>query len=284
VKFSANSVLDLIGNTPILQLRRISKKIYAKVERLNPTGSIKDRIAKEMISNVKAKHIVEATTGNTGISTAAIGASLGKKVTIVMLKGVSEERRKLIELLGAKVIFAKSVELAKKKAEKIARAKNGVFLNQFENELNFKAQYKTGLEIARTMNRIDFFVAAVGTGGTLSGIGSALSKKFKNIKIIGVVPAEKNHKIEGTGDGVETPLLEKVRIHKIVKVKSVDAIETARNIARKEGLPVGISSGANVFAAKQLKGIVVTVLPDNAERYFSTQLFKFGKSGGRHGT
>lgn len=271
---SAEGILDIVGKTPLVRLGRISKKIYAKVERLNPTGSIKDRIAKEMLLKIKETVVVEATTGNTGISTAAIGASLGKKVIIVMLKGVSEERRKLIELLGAKVIFAKSVDLAKKKAERIAKKQKGVFLNQFENELNFRAHYKAGLEIARKTKKIDFFVAAVGTGGTLSGMGAALSRKFKDIKIIGVVPAEKNHKIEGTGDGVETPLLKNVKIHKMIKVKSFDAIKTAREIARKEGLPVGISSGANVFAAKKLKGVVVTVLPDNAERYFSTQLFK----------
>jgi cysteine synthase A len=270
-------MVEIVGNTPIIQLKRISKKVYAKVERLNPTGSIKDRIAKEMISGVKAKHIVEATTGNTGISTAAIGTVLGKKVTIVMLRGVSEERRKLIELLGAKVVFAESMDKAKEMARKIAEKKKGVFLNQFENEHNFKAQYKTGLEIARTMKHIDVFVAGVGTGGTLSGVGSALKKKFKKIKIIGVVPAEEKHKIEGIGDGTKTPLLRKIKVNKIVRVRSIDAIRTAREIARKEGLPVGISSGANVFAAKKFKGVVMTVLPDNAERYFSTQLFKFGK-------
>lgn len=230
-----------------------------------------------MISGIKAKHIVEATSGNTGISTAAIGAQLNKKVTIVMMSGASEERKKLMELLGAKVVFAESMDKAKEMARKIAEKKNGVFLNQFENEHNFKAQYKTGLEIARTMKHIDVFVAAVGTGGTLSGIGSALRKKFKKIRIIGVVPAEKKHKIEGIGDNTKTPMLEKVRVDKIVKVRSIDAIRTAKEIARKEGLPVGISSGANVFAAKKFKGIVMTVLPDNAERYFSTQLFKFGK-------
>lgn len=275
---SAESLLMTIGNTPVIHLGRISKKVYAKVERLNPTGSIKDRIAKEMISNTKAKNIIEATTGNTGISTAAIGAVLGKKVTIVMLRGVSEERRKLMELLGANVIFAESMDKAKEMARKIAKKKKGVFLNQFENEYNFKAQYKTGTEIARTMNHIDVFVAGVGTGGTLAGIGSALKKKFKKIKIVGVVPAEEKHKIEGIGDGTKTPLLEKVKIDQIVKIRSIDAIRTAREIARKEGLPVGISSGANVFAAKKFRGVVMTVLPDNAERYFSTQLFKFGDS------
>jgi len=274
---SAESILDIVGNTPIIRLSRISKNVYAKVERLNPTGSIKDRIAKEMLEDRKEKYVVEATTGNTGISTAAIGARLGKKVVIVMLKGVSEERKKLIELLGAKVVFAKSMVKAKEMARKIAAKKKGIFLNQFENELNFRAQQKTGMEILKTMKKIDVFVAGIGTGGTLAGISYVLKKKLKNIKIIGVVPAEKKHKIEGIGDGVSTPLLDKKLVDKIIRVKSIDALRMSREIARKEGLPVGISSGANVFAAKKFMGTVVTMLPDNAERYFSTQLFKFGK-------
>lgn len=274
---SAESILDIVGNTPIIRLSRISKNVYAKVERLNPTGSIKDRIAKEMLKDMKEKYVVEATTGNTGISTAAIGARLGKKVIIVMLKGVSEERKKLIELLGAKVVFAKSMVKVKELARKIAARKKGIFLNQFENKLNFKAQQKTGMEILKTMKKIDVFVAGIGTGGTLAGISYVLKKKLKNVKIIGVVPAEKKHKIEGIGDGVSTPLLDKKLVDKIVRVRSIDALKTSREIAQKEGLLVGISSGANVFAAKQFRGRVVTVLPDNAERYFSTQLFKLKK-------
>ena len=273
---SAESLLDVIGNTPIIRLNRISKGIYAKLERMNPSGSIKDRIAKEMLEHRKEKYVVEATTGNTGISTAAIGAVLGKKVTIVMLKGVSEERRKLIELLGAKVVFADSMDKAKELAKRIAKKRKGIFLNQFENEHNFRAQYKTGLEIAKAMKHIDVFVAGIGTGGTLSGIGSALRKRFRKIKIVGVVPAEEKHNIEGIGDGTRTPMLRKVKVDQTVMVRSIDAIRTAREIAQKEGLPVGISSGANVFAARKFKGVVVTVLPDNAERYFSTQLFKSG--------
>jgi cysteine synthase A len=246
------------------------------VERFNLTGSIKDRIAYEMLKNVKEKYVIEATTGNTGISVAAIGAVLNKKVTIVMQKGMSKEREKLIRLFGAKVVFAKDMKEAKVIAEKIAKEKDGVFLNQFENEANFLAHYKTGKYIARKFEKIDYFVAGIGTGGTLAGMGKALKEKFPKVKIIGVLPKKKKHKIEGIGDNIETPLLNKIYIDKIVKVNDRDAIKTSRDIARKEGIAVGISSGANVFAAKKLKGNVLTVLPDSAERYFSTELFDFG--------
>ena len=246
------------------------------MERFNLTGSIKDRVVYEMLKGVKEEHIIEASTGNTGISVAAIGAKLGKKVTIIMQKGASKEREKLIELFGAKVILLKNMEEAKEIAKKLSKKKKGVFLNQFENEANFIAHYKVGEKIAKVFYRIDYFVAGIGTGGTLSGIGKALKEKFPKIKIIGVLPKEKNHKIEGIGDDVETPLLNKIEIDKIVKVSSKDAIKTAREIAKKEGIAVGVSSGANVFVAKKLKGIVLTVLPDGAERYFSTQLFNFG--------
>ncbi len=229
-----------------------------------------------MLKNIKEDTIVEATSGNTGISVAAIGARLNKKVTIVMQDGVSEERKKLIKLFGAKIIIAKNMKKAKEIAKRLARKINGVFLNQFGNEANFLAHYKAGKKIAKKFNRVDYFVAGVGTGGTLAGIGKALKERFPNIKIVGVFPKEKNHKIEGIGDNVKTPLLKKIRTDEIVKVRSEDAIRTAREIARKEGIAVGISSGANVFAARKLKGIVLTVLPDSAERYFSTQLFNFG--------
>ena len=229
-----------------------------------------------MLKKVKEGYIIEATTGNMGISVAAIGARLNKKVTIVIQKGMSEERKKLIQLFGAKVITAENMKKAKEIAKELAKKKKGVFLNQFENKANFIAHYKAGKKIARHFKNLDYFVAGIGTGGTLSGIGKALKERFPKIKIIGVLPKEENHKIEGIGDNINTPLLNKVKIDKIAKVSSKDAIKTAREIARKEGIAVGISSGANVFVARKFKGTVLTVLPDSAERYFSTQLFNFG--------
>lgn len=275
------SVLELVGKTPLLELE---KNVFAKLESVNPSGSIKDIMVKFMLEQAekrgelkKGNLIVEATSGNTGISLAMIGKLKGYRVKIFMPHYMSEERKKLIRYFGAELEFADSMEEARQKAAEEAK-KPGVFLlNQFKNADNVKAhELVTGKEILKQLKgkKIDFFVAGIGTGGTLIGAGKALRKKFPKIKLIGVLPeSAETNKIEGIGYYYQKEIVDEKSINEIVKVSNETAMQTARELAQRFGLFVGISSGANFAVARKLKGTVVTVLPDSANRYLSTALF-----------
>ncbi len=305
----ADSIINLVGETPIIKLSRITEdldlELWCKCEFMNPTGSIKDRIALYMIRSAEREgrlkpgmKIVVATTGNTGISFAAIGSILGYRVVIVMPREMSTERTMLIKHLGAEIIYTPGGEANAKKALDYSRkleAENPseyCCLDQWSDEANIRAHYETtGREILEQIGSdIDAFVAGVGTGGTLVGVGLRLKEVNPEIKVYGVEPAEcpfiskgvwGRHKIEGIGDGFIPRIIEEYRsiIDGWILVSSLEAIEWARRIARIEGLLVGISSGANIAASIKLarnRGLrrIVTILPDNAMRYYSTELFR----------
>ncbi len=297
-----DSILDVIGETPLLELRRLEKyfslkaRIFAKLERTNPTGSIKDRIAKEMIllalkrgEITKDTVIVEPTSGNTGIGLAAISATLGMKCAIFMPSNCSIERIKIMKAFGAdiRLVDAKGgMSLAIEEAKKYASSLPSAFIpSQFTNCDNSLAHYKTtGPEIYRDLDGdIDIFIASFGTGGTLTGTSRYLKEQNKNIISIGVEPENSPfinegkkgpHKIQGIGAGFKPDVLDLNYVDKVVEMKDDGAYEFTRLLARKEGIFVGISSGANVCAlvrfAKDNPGRnLVTVLPDNGERYLS---------------
>ncbi len=292
----AASVLDLIGNTPIVKLG--GENIYAKAEFLNPGGSIKDRVALAMLEGAERDGklkpdtiICEPTSGNTGIGIALIGRLKGYKVKIVMPKGMSEERKKIIRALGAELILTPdelSIGGAVQEAERIAAADPRVYIpQQFENPDNPRCHYEqTAQEIWRQMGGdVAAFVAGVGSGGTLQGVGKFLKEHKPDAKIVAVEPKNVSallghepglHQIQGIGDGFIPAVLDISIIDTVIEVSDEDAIETTRQLGRDLGLLVGISSGANVWAARQLaktlSGNIVTVLPDRAERYFSTAL------------
>lgn len=302
-----NSVLELIGDTPMVRLNRVTigveASIFAKLEFLNPSGSIKDRIALKMIEKAEKAGllkpgftIVEPSSGNTGIAFSLVAAIKGYKMTAVMPKVMSMERRKIIKTYGADVLLTPSKEFVEgsiKKAEELAE-KPGVYLpNQFTNSENVATHRETtAKEIwEQTGGKVDAFVAGVGTGGTLIGVAEGLREKKPSVKIVAVEPAESPvlsggrpgfHRIDGIGDGFISEILKRGRrlIDEVITVRDEDAIKMARRLIMEEGLFVGISSGANVYAsikvAKELgkEKTVVTVLPDNAYRYFSTALFK----------
>ena len=304
-----DNVLQAMGNTPLVRLNRVVDKdcaqILVKVEGLNVGGSIKTRTAWAMIQDAKARGlidanttIVEATSGNQGIGIALVGAVLGNKVVVVMPDSVSHERRKLVELYGAEVVlvhdegkvddcYQKCFDLA----EEMSKQPSFFWPQQFENTENVKAHYQqTAQEIIAQANcTIDGFCAGIGTGGTLTGIGKALKKANPNTVIWGVEPANASpltggligsHVQMGIGDGLVPSILDKAVFDKVVTVTDQEAIFMARDLARLEGLACGITSGTNVVVAKRLAKLlgpgktVVTVLPDTAERYFSTPLFK----------
>lgn len=277
LKYMKN-ILDTIGNTPLIKIG----EIYAKLETVNPSGSIKDRMAKYMIEKAEERgelkpgfYIIEATSGNTGVSFAMISVIKGYKMIAVMPQGTSSEKIKLLEIFGAKIVLTpKKNKLAGaiKVIEKLAMQYKRVWLpKQFENPNNIKAHEETtGEEILNQITKIDAFVAGIGTGGTLMGVALALKKKFPKVKIIGVEAAESPHKIEGISDGIVPKILDFNLIDKIIKIKSKEAILIARKLTKKYGLMVGISAGANVLAGLKLNKKyenVVTVLPDRAERY-----------------
>ena len=276
-------------------------ELFAKLEYLNPSGSIKDRIAKYMIEKAEEEGklkpgmtIVEPTSGNTGISLSLISALKGYDFVAVMPEFSSKERREIIKQYGAKIVLTPSEENMKgalRKALELKEELNAFMPNQFENENNILAHYETtGKEILEQMENVDVFVAGVGTGGTLIGIAKVLKEKNKNVRIIAVEPAESPllsegkvgfHKIQGIGEDFIPKIVQGNLdlIDEIITVEDSEAIEMAKRLAKEEGLFVGISSGANVFAsmkvAKRLKNSkIVTVLPDNADRYYSTELFK----------
>jgi len=272
------NILETIGNTPLVKI----DNIFAKLETVNPSGSIKDRMAKYMAEKAKERgqlkpgfYIIEATSGNTGISFAMISALKGYKFIAVMPENIGREKRKLMKIFGAKFVLTSErggLESAIKKTEELAKRYKKVWLpKQFGNPDNVEAHRRgLGKEILKEVNKIDAFVAGIGTGGTLMGVAKALREKFPKVKIIGVEAAESSHQIEGISDGIVPKILDFSLIDRIIKIKSRDAIETTKKLARKEGLLVGISSGANVLAALKLSKKyenVVTVLPDRAERY-----------------
>ncbi|HUW71616.1 MAG TPA: cysteine synthase family protein [Candidatus Humimicrobiaceae bacterium] len=272
------NVLETIGNTPLIKIGRI----YAKLETTNPSGSIKDRMAKYMIERAEERgelransYIIEATSGNTGVSFAMISAIKKYKFIAVMPESISKEKRKLIKIFGAKIVLTpekKGLEGAIRKTEELSRKYRKVWLpKQFENPDNIEAHRKgLGQEILKEVPRIDAFVAGFGTGGTLTGVAKALKSKFSKVKIIGVEAAESLHQIEGISDGIIPKNLDFNLIDEVIEIKSKDAILMARQLIKKYSLLIGISSGANVLAALKLSKKyknVVTVLPDRAERY-----------------
>ena len=303
-----DKITDLIGGTPILKLNNyialneLPANIYAKLEYFNPAGSVKDRIAKAMIDDAEAKGalkpgavIIEPTSGNTGIGLAAVAASKGYRIILTMPETMSVERRNLLKAYGAELVLtdgAKGMKGAIAKAEELAQQIEGGFIpSQFTNSANPTAHFNTtGPEIWEdTDGKVDIFVAGVGTGGTVSGVGKYLKSKNPNVKVVAVEPAGSPvlskgvagpHKIQGIGAGFVPETLDTKIYDEIITVENEDAFATGRTLARKEGLLVGISSGAAVYAASQLakrpenkgKNIVV-LLPDTGDRYLSTPMF-----------
>ena len=291
-----DNILDLIGNTPLIRLR--GENVYAKAEFLNPGGSIKDRVALAMLEGAQRDGrlrpdsiIVEPTSGNTGIGVALIGRLKGYKVRIVMPQGMSEERKKIIRALGAELILTpdeESIGGAVNRVRQIAAEDSRVFVpQQFENPDNPRCHYEgTARELWRQMGGdIACFVAGVGSGGTLQGVGQFLKEHKPGVHIVAVEPKNVSallghepglHQIQGIGDGFIPAVLDISLVDEVIEVTDEDAIETTRQLGRDLGLLVGISSGANVWAARQLAkripGNIATVLPDRAERYFSTAL------------
>jgi cysteine synthase A len=295
------NILNSIGNTPILRLSRLDGgPLYAKAEFLNPGGSIKDRVALHIVEEAEKSGalkpdsiIVEATSGNTGIGFAFVGACKGYRVHIVMPENMSEERKKIILALGAELELTpaeKNIRGTVDRVKEIAASDPKVFVpSQFENPLNPEAHYlTTAQEIWSQMDgKVDAFVAGVGSGGTLGGVGRFLKEKRKDIQLYAVEPKNAAallghepglHSIQGIGDGFIPPVLDTSLIDHVLTVSDEDAISMTRQLARAEGLLVGTSAGANTWAAIQVarelgpKSNVVTVLPDRAERYFSTAL------------
>ncbi|NLX24066.1 MAG: cysteine synthase A [Phycisphaerae bacterium] len=291
-----NNILDLIGQTPLIQLK--GENIYAKAEFLNPGGSVKDRVARAMLEGAERDGrlkpdsiIVEPTSGNTGIGVALVGRLKGYRVRIVMPEGMSVERKKLIKALGADLILtpdAESIPGAVRRVREMAAEDPRVFVpQQFENPDNPRVHYEeTAVELWRQMTgNIACFVAGVGSGGTLQGIGRFLREHKPDVHIAAVEPKNVSallghepglHQIQGIGDGFIPPILDVSLVDEVIEVTDEDAIATTRQLGQNFGLLVGISSGANVWAARQLaariKGNIATILPDRAERYFSTAL------------
>lgn len=304
-----NHISELVGNTPILKLNNyISKNqlkadIYAKLEYFNPAGSVKDRIAKAMLFKAKESGalkegavIIEPTSGNTGIGLASLGVALGHQVILTMPETMSIERRNLLKAYGAKVVLtpgAQGMKGAIAKAQELANDYKDVFIpSQFENMANPNVHYlTTGPEIYRQLDgKIDIFVAGVGTGGTISGVGKFLKEQTPNIKIVAIEPTGSPvlskgtpgpHMIQGIGAGFVPNTLDTSIYDEVITIENEDAFETSRQIAKSEGVLVGISSGAALYGAKVLtnrpenygKNIVV-LMPDTGERYLSTALVK----------
>lgn len=303
-----DQITQLIGNTPLLRLNNYIKAnnleadIVAKLEYFNPAGSVKDRIAKAMLDDAEEKGvlkpdsvIIEPTSGNTGIGLAAVAAARGYRIILTMPETMSVERRNLLKAYGAELVLtegAKGMKGAIEKAEELAKTTPNSFIpGQFENPANPAAHIAaTGPEIWNdTDGKVDFFVAGVGTGGTLSGVGEYLKSKNPDIKVVAVEPADSpvlsegkagSHKIQGIGAGFVPKTLNTEIYDEIITVENEAAFETGREIARKEGFLVGISAGAAVWAATQLakrpenKGkLIAVLLPDTGDRYLSTPMF-----------
>lgn len=303
------SVTELIGHTSMMELTHIEKelglqaKIIAKLEYFNATGSVKDRIAKKMIEDAEEKEIlkqgsviIEPTSGNTGIGLASVGTSKGYRVIIVMPETMSVERRKLMKAYGAELVLSdgsKGMKGAIEKANEIAKETEGAWIaGQFDNEANWKAHYETtGPEIyADTDGNVDYFVAGVGTGGTITGTGKYLKEKIKDLKVIAIEPdssavlsGEKAgaHKIQGIGAGFVPDVLNTKIYDEVFPVENEKAFEYGKELAKAEGIITGISSGAALYAAVEVAKrpenegkTIVVLLPDNGDRYYSTALFQ----------
>lgn len=293
-----NNVIELIGNTPLVNISKVNKNLYIKLENKNPGGSIKDRAVLGMILGMEERgeispgdRIVEATSGNTGIATAMIGKSRGYDVTIVMPESMSNERRSLIRAYGAELILTEASKGMQgsidKMNELLADGKNKS-LRQFDNADNPKYHYNTtGPEIIDELEDVDIFVAGIGTGGTVSGVGSYLKEKNSNILVFGVEPTaspliNKNlagpHKIQGIGANfIPTNFNDKI-VDEVIMISDDEAFEATRLVANTEGILLGISSGANIAAALKLADKypdkkIVTVAPDGAEKYMSMNIF-----------
>ena len=291
-------LLETIGKSKLVQLKNIGNgKVFVKVEKSNPAGSVKDRAALYMIKGAiedgslkEGMEIVEPTSGNTGIAIALIGRAFGYKVNIIMPSSMSVERRNLIESFGANLILTGEggMQTAVDKAKELVATGNYFMPNQFENKYNAVAHEETtGPEIYKELKDISGFIAGIGTGGTVTGVGRYLKSQNKDIKIWGLEPEESPlltkgeagpHKIQGLGANFIPKVLDKKILDKTITVPSEKAIKMAKRLSREEGLSVGISSGANVLGAlkmqKEIGGNIVTVAPDTAERYMSTDLFK----------
>lgn len=303
------NALEAIGNTPLVELSNLKKKlefcgnIYAKVEYFNPGGSIKDRAALSMINDAEEKGllkkgsvIIEPTSGNTGIGIALISSLRGYKTILVMPESMSIERRKLLKMYGAEIVLTPAslgMKGSIEKAEELNRiTPNSIILKQFDNDSNSKAHYlTTGPEIYKDLEgKVDYFVAGIGTGGTITGTGRFLKEKNNQIKVIGVEPSSSpyltqnkagSHKIQGIGAGFKPNILDLSICDEIIPVDNEDAYRYAKMVCKEEGLLVGISSGAALKAAIDIalmnenndKNIVV-IFPDSGDRYMSTELFE----------
>ena len=289
------NVLDAIGNTPLIKI----DNVYAKLESVNPSGSIKDRVALEIIEAAeregklkKGYTIVEASSGNTGISLSMCATVKGYRMIVVMPENMSEERQHMMKSLGAELVLTSrsgSLKEAIDKAEEIAQRPKTFIARQFSNPHNITAQEKTGREILREIGTVDAVVAGVGTGGTLMGISNVMREVNPEVKVIAVEPEEaavmfggsetriKEHHIQGIGDGFIPHLIDMSRVDEAITVGSEEAVNMSRKLFREYGLLVGISAGANMLVALKVAkkyGKVATVLPDRAERYLSMNLFK----------
>ena len=306
----ARKLTDLVGNTPLLELSNyntsndLKARLIVKIESFNPAGSVKDRIALAMIEDAETKGIlypgatiIEPTSGNTGVGLAFVSAAKGYKLILTMPDTMSIERRNLLKALGAELVLtpgADGMKGAIAKAEELKAVTPGaVILQQFENPANPAMHVRTtGLEIWRdTEGKVDIFVAGVGTGGTVSGVGEALKMRDPSIKIVAVEPSDSPvlsggkpgpHKIQGIGAGFVPKTYKASIVDEIIQVQNDDAIRTSRELAKQEGLLVGISSGAAVYAATELAKrpenagkMIVALLPDTGERYLSTILYAF---------
>lgn len=304
-----NSFLDLVGNTPLVRVNNLIKKdelkadVLAKLEYFNPAGSVKDRIAKEMILEALEKGLInenttliEPTSGNTGIGLSAVATALNLKIIITMPETMSVERRNLMKAYGAELVLTPGSEGMKgaiaKAKELASQIENSFITGQFENPANPTAHYKTtGPEIyEQTEGKVDIFVAGVGTGGTISGIGKYLKEKNPEVKVVAVEPASSPvlstgkggaHKIQGIGAGFVPETLDTKIYDEIITVENEDAFATGKEMAKTEGILVGISSGAALYAAKELAKreenagkTIVVLLPDGGDRYLSTPLIQ----------
>lgn len=303
-----NSVLDMVGGTPLLEAGNLERelglksKILMKLEYLNPAGSVKDRIAKAMILDAQARGklqegavLIEPTSGNTGIGLASMAASLGYRLILTMPETMSVERRNILKAYGAEIVLtdgARGMTGAIEKAKELAQEIPNSFIpGQFENPVNPKAHIETtGPEIWKdTQGQVDIFVAGVGTGGTITGVGTYLKEKNPNVKIVAVEPSDSPvlsggkpgpHKLQGIGAGFVPETLNMEIYDEILTISSEKAFSSARQIAQKEGVLVGISSGAAFAAAEKLakrpeneEKTIVVLLPDSGDRYYSTPLF-----------
>jgi len=299
------NILETIGNTPLVKLNNVvgegSAEVYGKLEGFNPGSSVKDRIGLSMIEAAerdgllkKDSVIIEPTSGNTGIALAMVGVVKGYKTVFTMPETMSVERRKLLTFFGAEIILtegSKGMKGAVEKAEELVKEKGYFMPQQFNNPANPEIHRETtGPEIIKQLEgkKLDYFVAGVGTGGTISGAGDTLKKKYPDVRIIAVEPKDSPvlssgepgpHKIQGIGAGFIPNVYNPKVVDEIIQVTNEDAIATSKRLAKEEGMLCGISSGANAWAALQIakkarKGkIVVVILPDTGERYLSTDLF-----------